>query len=135
MSEKLVRDARANGEKSPSVISTITPHVTKFRNPFAALAHLNPSGSGPANSTISGQVKAILTSEPGVRISPLRGRQEKQKAGHLCPRIRDKPSSKRPWTSPPSCTAEIGLRTKKEEEKKERAIFLSNQNIRYYKFN
>ena len=41
-------------------------------------------------------------------------RQEEPEAGHLSPRIRDQPPSKRPQTSPPSCTAEVELKEKKE---------------------
>ncbi len=44
--------------------------------------------------------------------------QEKQEAANLSPPIRDLPPTKRPRTSPPSCTAEVGLKGK---EKKERA--------------
>jgi len=41
-------------------------------------------------------------------------KQEEQEAGHLSPQIRDQPPSKRPRTSPPSCTAEVELKEKKE---------------------
>ena len=45
--------------------------------------------------------------------------QEEQEARHLTSRIREQPPSKRPQISPPSCTAEVGLKT--EKRKKERA--------------
>jgi len=41
-------------------------------------------------------------------------RKEEQEGGHLSPRIRDQSPSKRPQTSPPSCTAEVELKEKKE---------------------
>ena len=40
--------------------------------------------------------------------------QEEQEAGHLSSRIREQPPSKRAQISPPSCTAEVGLKRKKE---------------------
>ena len=53
---------------------------------------------------------------------PTQKRKRGQDAG-ICPSpTRDQPPSKRPRTSPPSCTTEVGLKTKKEKKKeKERA--------------
>jgi len=62
--------------------------------------------------------------KPSVSSRKRKRGQEEQEAGNLSPRIRDQPPSKRLLTSPPSCTAEVGLK----EKKKERASDIKDKN-------
>ena len=65
---------------------------------------------------IQAQQSPRILSKPSPR-KRKRG-QEEQEAGHLSPRIREQPPSKRLQIPHPSCTAEVELKKKKEEERK-----------------
>jgi len=69
---------------------------------------------------VQAQQSPQILPKPSASSRKRKRRQEEQAAGHLSPRIRDQPPSKRPRTSPPSCTVEVGSK-KKNKGKKERA--------------
>ncbi|MCJ1387003.1 hypothetical protein MMC17_010132 [Xylographa soralifera] len=92
-------------------------YTSKSHNIQEVQVPLSPPASSIPNGRKAPQPPQILPKPPTSSRKRKRG-QEEQGAGHLSSRIRRQPPSKRPQISPPSCTAEVGLKTEKEKKEK-----------------